>query len=358
MIKTQRIILWTFIWIILLLLIFEYSLSIGIPWIFSSLEPYLLRKENDDWTHIAFEIQRIKNRKRDPNNSFFIYLGGSAGLESIYSEKIMEKRLYELAKRKIKFKSLSSSYKTFVDEIKIIDELGDVEGIIIIPIEALSFKKKLDVQVEEFLKKSNHNHLKYYFLTLNQNAGKILSDYGYKIKLSDKLYFLKSAKVIGEIIKKRYINKILSMKRIKSVKYNPHAVGDKTPVNEKDKLKNSKWLKKLLEKYKEYYELNLKLLKETIDIAKSNNNKVILVDLPNNPIFNNEISEFYTHYDLMINDLIKEKKVYYIDMRYAANWKPEDFRDVHHMRSFGQKKFSEELAVRLADYLKENTIEN
>ena len=107
--------------------------------------------------------------------------------------------------------------------------------------------------------------------------------------------------------------------------------------------------------YKEYNklnEMNLALLNELIDIAQSNGNKVILLDLPDNPIYEEQISKFKPHYDNMIRKVVADKGVGYIDMRYAAVWEPEDFRDVHHMRSFGRNKLTEALAVKLSDYMK------
>ena len=98
--------------------------------------------------------------------------------------------------------------------------------------------------------------------------------------------------------------------------------------------------------------MNLDLLYELIDITRSNGNKVVLIDLPDNPIYKVQIAEFNPHYDNMIRKVVAEKDVGYIDMRSAAEWEPADFRDVHHMRSSGRKKFTEALAGRLSKYLK------
>ncbi len=96
--------------------------------------------------------------------------------------------------------------------------------------------------------------------------------------------------------------------------------------------------------YRKNNRLNVELISGQIDIALKCGNRVILVDLPCNPLFDREMGEFYTHYDKMINELVQKKKIGYINMRNAADWSPDDFVDVHHLRVSGQEKFTEALA--------------
>jgi hypothetical protein len=110
-------------------------------------------------------------------------------------------------------------------------------------------------------------------------------------------------------------------------------------------------LENLLKRYHRFFALNLDILTQSIRIAEEQKNRVILVDLPDNPIFEKEISRFNPHYDNMIRDLIRNTGSGYIDLRSAADWKPEDFRDVHHMRSSGRKKITRCLSNSLAQYL-------
>jgi len=322
----------------------------GWPWRFSDLEPYLLRKKNDNWTHNAFEIERIKRLERSDYDEFIVFLGGSPSLEAIERDTIISRRLTEITGSRILFKSLCASLQTFTDNAKILQALGNINGIVLIGIEPLSFKKELESQLAERMK-DGHLHLKYYFLSPPKGIINILSNSGLNINIYQRLIIFRTLNILGEILKKRFINSFTLHKLSRRIKHDRHAVGDRPPVNEINKKKQSKWLSKLLKKYIKYHILNRDLLFHCVQIAKKNHNRVILIDLPNNPIFHDEINSFQPHYDKMIHECVDKLNIGYIDLRNGSEWDPEDFRDIHHMRSPGQKKLSICLPTILASYL-------
>jgi hypothetical protein len=347
-VKEIRVLLWSVFWLTVILGVSEYALAIGWPWRKSELEPYMLRKTNDDWIHNAFEIQRIKNRNPAKEREFFVFIGGSTCLEAITSDSLMKARMKELTGRQIGFSSLCSSYRSFSDDAKIVEELDAFGGTLLIGIEALCFRTSIDKQLTCLLE-TGLNHLKYCYLNTSPPINKVLSNYGLRIGLMERSCLLRTAKVLGEILKKKGLYFLDKRGEIQRLVHDRHAVGDKTPVNDEDRKKHKSMLRNMSQQYDRFYRMNLDLLKEVIDIAKCNGNRVFLIDMPRNPIYGPQIDRFNVHYDEMIRNLIKEKGVGYIDMRNAAQWTPEDFRDVHHLRSPGQIKFTEALAQYLAE---------
>ena len=169
--KEFRILAWVFIWIIVMLGCFEVLLAAGYPWKYTSLEPYLLRHNADYWTHVGFEIQKIKKVSISKNKKqVVIFLGGSVGLEAITTDEEMSRILTERMNRPVFFRSLCSSYKTFSDEIKIVEELGSLNVTIIINTEILRFKTSNNKQFVRLNKEKGHEHLKYYFLPTSAHA--------------------------------------------------------------------------------------------------------------------------------------------------------------------------------------------
>jgi len=328
----------------------EWLLDNGWPWRVSTLESYMNRKKNDDWTHNAFEIQRIKNRDRDEAGESFVFLGGSISLEVVDSDDNVSREISRLTGKPAFFKSICASYQTPADDAKIIKELGDFGGTVLIGIEPLTFKATQDRQLHQ-MRNNGDDHLKYYYLDSFGAINDILLKHGYDVQWDQNYRLTRSAKVFGEIIKKRAILALTSLGKKRHILYDRHAVGDKTPVTEKKKIAQRKWLRKLRMIYDYASELNLDLLRLGIDVAKANGNRVIIVDLPVNPIYEKEYALFQPEYDEMVRKLVNENGLGYIDMRDSGGWKPEDFRDVHHMRSVGQKRFSPILARKLVNYL-------
>ncbi|MBN2225334.1 MAG: hypothetical protein JW765_11695 [Deltaproteobacteria bacterium] len=344
-----RIVLWFCFWLTLITAAGQYLLSAGFPFRFSSLEPYLLRKENDDWTHNAFVMQDLKNRIRTDDSRDFVFIGSSTSLEAITEDSLVNERLLRLTRRQTRFTSLCSSLMTFSDEIKIVDELGDINCTLLIGIEPLRFKYEARVQLEQPLPK--YTSSKYYYLSTNSALVAILSDYGFSTPITERFSLFRSATAFGEIVKKQLSYMKETGGEIEYTIHNRHAVGEKKPVSEKDRERLAQGLTNALKRYTEEFDMNYRLLEKEIDIAASNGNRIILVDLPFNPLFQDEMDQYYPVYNEKIKDLVNEKGIEYLDMRTGITLVAEDFRDFHHMRHSGRIRFTEALADYLAGYM-------
>ena len=121
----------------------------------------------------------------------------------------------------------------------------------------------------------------------------------------------------------------------------------KKPVDKKRQEELSIILDSELENIATFYKVNYQLLKATVSKAQSNGNNVILAETPINPLFDDQMEAFTPKYNQLIQDLVQEKDLVYLDLRDAADWEPEDFRDLHHMLPSGREKYTAVLAEKL-----------
>ncbi len=349
-IKNVPLTIWAIVWFFIIAAGLELVVSYGLIWRFPDLEKYLLRKNNDHWTHSAFEIEKIQNHRENDQDKLLVFIGGSVSLEAISQDRIISKKINRLTGMTIGFKSICTSYQTFSDNAKIVEALGDFGGIILIGIEPANFKSWPERQLVQRLK-SGHLHKKYYYLSGPGSINDILEKNGMKVGVYHRINLIRTAQVFGEIVNKQVRYLIKHRGKWKRVLHKRHAAGDGKPVRvRRIKTGIDSFCQRLLCWYNTYHKLNLELLKETIRIAHANGNKVILVDMPNSPVFEKIISKFSPHYDIMIRKVVKKLGVGYIDMRQAAEWDLQDFKDFHHLRRPGRQKLTRALAVSLAKH--------
>jgi len=342
-----RIFSWTVIWLLVMFFAAEHLIRMGWVWSYPGIEPYILRSKTDDWVHNAFKIHGVKNNTAGHDRRF-IFIGGSAGLCSITSDASMTSRLEALTGQRTKFTSICSSYKTFSDEAKIVEETGRFNGTLLISMEALRFKASPDEQLVKSTA-SSHTLWKYFFLTASEKINQILSEYDLKPGLRDNFVFFATMKVLGEVLKKKTLFFMDNKGAFQYLTYDRSIYVDYPPVGADFEAElKTKSLPRMLERCTRHFEMNLDLLSDVIETALLNGNRVILVDQPYNPLFTLDMARYNEKYNVVISHLIKEKKIGYIDMRNAVEWLPEDFRDAHHLRGEGPEKFTDAFALQLA----------
>jgi len=358
-----RVLLWSIFWIVTLPIISEYLLFKNIPWKISSLEPYVLRKLDDVWIHSAFEIERIK---KSPSIPFFVYIGGSTGRSNLLPDHIVSARLNRATKAKKGFSSISSRVLSFTDVGKLAEKLGKFDGTLIFEIHPLRFSKifyNLPILKPKRKNTGNYRPLKFFHAVISPRFSKVLSEHGFDIPLTEYFRLFKTAKVAGEVFSKKF-KSLVKDGKVTPLVYNPNYLRffnrrwplfPKRPPYEQKKRKKIKdrAIKKAAKTYVSSHKFILELLNEVVDAAQENGNRVILLDLPENPAYEKQISLFYPHYGNMVKDFIKKKKVGYIDMRSCCLWTSDDFADVLHLNLSGRLKFVDELVRNLRILQKE-----
>lgn len=345
--KELRILSWTVFWILSLLVVSEAVLSLGLPWKMPALKPYLLRHIHDNWTANAFEIEKIKTLAREkPSLNQVVFLGGSVGLSVITGDDEMNDLLKERGMKDFRFVSLCSSYKSFSDELKIVEALGAFHGVVAINMELLRFKTIGDKQLVRVIENTGYENLKYYYLPTGKKALDILQSEGVEVGLKHRFLTVRTAFPLGEMLQRqiRNISPRYGLNRTKLERHLP----DPGPVSQERAAELGSNLKRLTESIHNTLPLNKRLLVAVIETALSNGNRVVLVDTPTNPLFSGQLKESEAEYDHLVQEMVGQFGLAHIDMRAPSVWGPEDFRDAHHMREQGRKKFVELFAARLS----------
>ncbi len=348
-VKEARISAWAVIWIVLILFVFEFFIRSGIPWSNEKLEPCLLRGGSDDWIHNAFIIEKIERLSKNTDTLLMVFIGGSASLEAVISDSYVTSRLRESTGRNVEFLSICSSYLTQSDMVKISRTLGHVNGSVFIGTEPLAFKPEYSIQLDRHSGKNSkgYNSNKYFYLSAGNKLARILKDYGYGLPLIHRFCTVRSLKGFGQIIVYSY-NRFVNYRRFHEKYFRHSPEGD--PVTYTKKF--AAIIDRQYERYTENVKLNADLYQLFLDNLLNKQNRVAIIDLPIVPVYENEMKRFYDHYDPLIRGIVRNKNIGYIDLRHAAEWTADDFRDLHHMRNTGKKKFSDALAAELIPIVK------
>lgn len=344
--RKKRIVLYSLCWLVAMPLLLEALLSSRIPWKMAFLEPYIIGHTLDGWTNAAFEIEKIKRKKYDKH---YVFLGGSIGLAAITDDDILSTALNNNSDKKIVFSSINSSNKTLTDEAKIINELGNFGGTIIIPIELITLTKTIEVQYTKFIKETNSIRTKYYHLKTPDNINKIIKQYGGNLPFKEKTYIFRTLKVFGENLRRRIALIVNKRKLILKLNLDRTVANEGEPVDDEFFKETSEMLKGKFSAYDKNKQFNLDLLQEIITMAKKNNNKVILLEFPINELYDKLYKDAQKDYSEVISNLVEANNITYLDLSKEPIFNKEDYRDTHHMRTVGAEKFSKLLASKLTE---------
>ncbi len=345
--RSMRVVLWSTFWLLFIVVGAELIVAEGLLWRNYTWEPYILTMELDDWTHNAFVIKDLLKDK-DTAYHHVIFLGGSAGREAVFDDLTMSKKISQSVGKKIKFTSICSSNQTFADEAKIIEALKPLDATFVIPVESLRFSRGARDQLVIYHDHGFH-HPKYYYMTADSRINDILQDAGIEIGLLHRSRLLRTTQVLGRYIHRR-LERVARGENL-AIHFTRHRYIGDPPPDKKYCLEIEERINASAKEYYENFELNFELLSTAIDLARGNGNEVVLLDFPTNPDFHYHLTEIEPHYDSVLNVLLEEKNIRYIDSRPLAEWQFEDYRDFRHMRDSGREKFEGILLTMLTDFV-------
>ena len=330
-------------WTLLIFIALEFVVFKSLLWSVPNLEKYLLLRNNDDWVHNAFTIQKIKRYAREnPDEKLLIYLGGSGSLESISSDENMETKLSNVLEKNISFFSITSSYMTFAETTMIISELGSINDIYLISVAPYYLMKQPQIQIAH----DERTYLRYFFLPVPAKVRNLLTEYELNFGPFYIFRTFRSIFAITHQIKYNINNKVLH------AEYDRHAAPNKVPVN--DSREERRKIDRVLWQMDLFADMNFKLLELTIDTAKNHRASTMLLRMPLAPVKYEKIRQAEEGLDEYLVPLLKAGAIDYIDLRDKAPWKKEDFMDYEHMRSIGRKKFENALSDELKHYFESN----
>lgn len=342
---SHRVLLLAVLWIVILLILAEYALMLGYPWRFARLKPYMLREHDDTYVHCAFEAQRVKHDPEAESLKRFVYLGGSAARESITNASDMEKRIEAVSGQKARFYHLASPHRNLMEDANITALLGDFDGTILLPVEPWRFTKNPENVASE-MKFS-------FYLVTDGRFAPVIEKHGFAIPLINRVYLVRSAVTLGEIIKKSILYYFKNDFTAKKLSYDSRYGRSNIALPDRPKAfidRNLKTVKGISKQYPKHHEFNVELLKVIVETAHANGNRIVLIEFPTNPYFNESVKKTYPQYERMLSEILAEYDyVDFINLRAMDIWDPYDYRDWHHM--LDGKKFSGVLAARLTELM-------
>lgn len=322
---------WTLVWCVALVAIAEGTLRGWNGYLPPKFEPYMLSHERDVWVHNAFQISRLKAEEETSEKMNILLWGGSTSLAAIMDDPTMERLLKDRAGKEINFISLSSNLASGVDFAKLIEKIGPTHATLFIGIEPDPLQRVIDVQLDANI--SGKYFPKYVYLPVPERIQPILERYDGPLPISRQLLLHRTAKLLGESIRNR-INK-----RFIKVAFYSHN-------RERNQQSYVPQLEVMREHYSvwpgrgPYFEKNFELLKEGIRMAKDNGIRIVLMDLPyplSSKIFREKVD---VHYDRLIQSLVKEESLGYLDTRHWRKWEDIDFSDPSHLNQKGRTAFT------------------
>jgi hypothetical protein len=314
----------------------ESAVYKNLIWSFPSLENYMMIRNNDDWVHNAFTIQKIKRlAKENSNAKILVYLGGSSSLESISTDENMELKLKNKTGKNISFFSITSSYMTYAEATMILSELGPINATYLISIAPNYLSKPTWAQILH----DERTYLRYFYLPVPSRVREILAKYGLDLGLFYTFRTFRSTYALAHQFKHKISSKIFH------TEYDRHAAPEKLAHENNNNL-TSRWsaLVKL------HGNMNIQLLKLVIDTAQTSKNPMILIRMPNAPPLKDSTRVFEETLDKYLLPILKKEDVEYLDLREKAQWEVNDFRDTVHLISSGRKKFEDTLSSELKRY--------
>ena len=271
-------------------------------------------------------------------------------MEGITNDRDISSRIVEKIHQEAEFHSICSSYTTLTDIAKIVDRLGNIDGLLLIMLEPATLGKGIEIQNTHIERKSGKTLPKYYYLTTPPAIRKIQNKYGCERDCgSDFLQYLKYAPAQFLIAFRGGIPRFLTGD---DKRYKRHHLR-KTVANETI-MKNAGKYIDLMKNNKKTVSMNKELLENIIEIARNNNNKVALVNIPIVDEYAYLISEQVKAYDSYIDDLVNKYNVHHFDFRKPGSWPQQDFYDTHHMSLSGRTRYTQLLADRLSAFTQAN----
>ena len=253
---------------VLLLALIELGLSRGMLW---RLDPgWLLSTPYDDWTHAMWAVNQLD----ESSDITPIYLvGGSGSREAVVSNESVEEALAARRSGRHRFLNLGTRNQTFFETVVLIENLPDTKsGLIIFGLTPSFFTD----DVSDARQAVYGTRFPLYSYTL--------------VKALDAMGLLRRSALPINVLRYRamfanYLNKRIAGKTLfKSMPYRNHLYEGRPPLQGAVLRDRFKRIAASMVDYADFAALNIQMLEIAIRLAQEKGYKVLLVDLPRNPV--------------------------------------------------------------------------
>ena len=330
---------------IVLLIGFELAVSSGRVWQIS--KGYLLSDPYDDWTNVLWQVNRFD--ADDTENDVVFFFGGSSSREAVTSDDDVSNALSTLGKD-LRFHNFGTRNQSIAESVILLDNLPRTENGLVIfglqptlfryphaeivesyrglrfPLPSPTLKQFLDERPEPWKPGSTLNLVRYRALVSNyirlrlQNS----SHYGYAT----------SAGLLSEV---QYINHLYT------------GAGPMRP----DKLERLlRKVSKRMETYGLAANLNFELLQLGIRLARDKGYRVMLVEMPRNPVSDDTAFAPYTaHFLESVGTLSVFEGVPFVELGASLGLQQSDFVDHVHLVDRARPHFQKALVRTIVETL-------
>ncbi len=303
----------------------------------------LLPDIRNDWIFQAHRLNNLKNHGGEGHKLYI--LGGSSCREAFISEMSIQEALSRAGNPGHRVLNMCTSSQTMADTFLIIESLGQGPGNILIGLNPLKFSYGRDV-----LQETIQGHR---FIMKSENLKRYLGSLGIKSKSLNDFYFWRAGPYLGELLLKpvRILGDMINRGQFTlGHQFLHHA--HRTPPTPADIEENKKELRsKHFKNFMANKDLNLKIFSLVIEKAMASGFKVILFELPMNPIVRDHYLDVLNIYQPMIRRFASKYQLPYLEYMWGLPLDRSDFFDFSHLLDRGRSIYQDAFVSYLNDLL-------
>ena len=266
--RSPRVFLTSLLVGVIFLVLIEAGLSKGILW---RLDPgWLLSNHLDDWTHAMWAVNQLD--ENDGNTPIYL-VGGSGSREAVISNESVEEAIAEKLPGRYRFLNLGTRNQTFFETVILIENLPDTNsGLIIFGLTPHFFTDGVGDAHEAVYGTR--------FPLYSQTLVNALDSMGLLRHRALPLNILRYRAILANYLNQRIASRTLFEK----IPYRNHLYAGLPPMQNAELAKKFKNIAASMVDYADNAILNFEMLEVAIRLAQKKGYKVLLIDLPRNPV--------------------------------------------------------------------------
>jgi len=303
-----------------LMLALEAALARGLVWKLPV--GWVLATPHDDWSHAAWQIHRLR---RDAGGApVVVFIGGSAVREAVSGSAAMTAALSERAGRPMRFINLGTRDQNLAERLLLVDQLPRIEqGVVVFSMHPLFLRDG----PEDWAIAAKGVR----FPLASPALAKAVAGIAPQLSGDSGWHVLRFRPQVGNWIKRRTAQRAV-FRRLSYIEHMKEKAG---PMSEQALADTMRMIGPELQHYPTYRDANLELLAHAVRLATTRGYRVILMDLPRNPVCDHALfRQVLADYSEAVSQLARHLDVPYVDMHAQLAFAREDFHDhVHFLRT-------------------------
>jgi len=334
-----RVFLTSMLVAIVLLACIEVVLSRG--WLWHLDAGWLISTPYDDWTHAMWAV----NQLTEDSEAIPIFLvGGSGSREAVINNESVDQELAAKSSEHYRFLNLGTRNQSFFETIVLIEKLPDTKhGLIIFGLTPHFFTDGVDSATSAV----RGTRFPFYSHALVQ-ALKAMNLLEYDVIPINVLRY--------RALLANYLNKrVAGGNLFDRLNYRYHLYEGRPPLGATGLEKNFQLIESEMAAYPANAALNFRTLELAIRLAQQKNYRVLLLDLPRNPVVEERLyGDFLDSYHKNLESLVASTRATYLDLHNELALPQTYFYDHLHQTDDARPVFQTEFVDRVLDQLEKS----